>query len=186
MKKYTKKIMAMVTVAATMVTGTAIPVMADDAPTIRLITWLTPSNPAQKPSYDAIESFADDHADEFTLEHENIVGDELKAKIKTDIAGDTVPDIFIYWGSGGNSTMLLDADVIIPFDDVLLNDSSGNKSLLTNSDASRYSSNGTLTTITTSLQYGVWLCNKALFEEYGLELLHLQWDQRVEIQHMNS
>ena len=60
MKKYTKKIMAMVTVAATMVTGTAIPVMADDAPTIRLITWLTPSNPAQKPSYDAIESFADD------------------------------------------------------------------------------------------------------------------------------
>ena len=51
MKKYTKKIMAMVTVAATMVTGTAIPVMADDAPTIRLITWLTPSNPAQKPSY---------------------------------------------------------------------------------------------------------------------------------------
>ena len=52
MKKYTKKIMAMVTVAATMVTGTAIPVMADDAPTIRLITWLTPSNPAQKPSYD--------------------------------------------------------------------------------------------------------------------------------------
>ena len=50
MKKYTKKIMAMVTVAATMVTGTAIPVMADDAPTIRLITWLTPSNPAQKPS----------------------------------------------------------------------------------------------------------------------------------------
>ena len=94
--------------------------MADDAPTIRLITWLTPSNPAQKPSYDAIESFADDHADEFTLEHENIVGDELKAKIKTDIAGDTVPDIFIYWGSGGNSTMLLDADVIIPFDEYLM------------------------------------------------------------------
>ena len=30
MKKYTKKIMAMVTIAATMVTGTAIPVMADD------------------------------------------------------------------------------------------------------------------------------------------------------------
>ena len=49
----------------------------------------------------------------------NIVGDELKAKIKTDIAGDTVPDIFIYWGSGGNSTMLLDADVIIPFDEYL-------------------------------------------------------------------
>ena len=35
MKKYTKKIMAMVTVAATMVTETAIPGMADDAPTSR-------------------------------------------------------------------------------------------------------------------------------------------------------
>lgn len=169
MKKYTKKIMAMVTVAATMVTGTAIPVMADDAPTIRLITWLTPSNPAQKPSYDAIESFADDHADEFTLEHENIVGDELKAKIKTDIAGDTVPDIFIYWGSGGNSTMLLDADVIIPFDEYLDASELVSRDLFPEESFSRTSSNGTLTTITTSLQYGVWLCNKALFEEYGLE-----------------
>ena len=35
MKKYTKKIMAIATVAATMVTGTALPVMAVDAPTIR-------------------------------------------------------------------------------------------------------------------------------------------------------
>ena len=97
MKKYTKKIMAMVTIAATMVTGTAIPVMADDAPTIRLITWLTPSNPAQKPSYDAIESFADDHADEFTLEHENIVGDELKAKIK-QISQEIQYQIFLFIG----------------------------------------------------------------------------------------
>lgn len=151
MKKYTKKIMAIATVAATMVTGTALPVMADDAPTIRLITWLTPSNPAQKPSYDAIESFADDHADEFTLEHENIVGDELKAKIKTDIAGDTVPDIFIYWGSGGNSTMLLDADVIIPFDEYLDASELVSRDLFPEESFSRTSSNGTLTTITTSL-----------------------------------
>lgn len=130
---------------------------------------LTPSNPAQKPSYDAIESFADDHADEFTLEHENIVGDELKAKIKTDIAGDTVPDIFIYWGSGGNSTMLLDADVIIPFDEYLDASELVSRDLFPEESFSRTSSKGTLTTITTSLQYGVWLCNKALFEEYGLE-----------------
>ena len=115
------------------------------------------------------ESFADDHADEFTLEHENIVGDELKAKIKTDIAGDTVPDIFIYWGSGGNSTMLLDADVIIPFDEYLDASELVSRDLFPEESFSRTSSNGTLTTITTSLQYGVWLCNKALFEEYGLE-----------------
>ena len=105
----------------------------------------------------------------FTLEHENIVGDELKAKIKTDIAGDTVPDIFIYWGSGGNSTMLLDADVIIPFDEYLDASELVSRDLFPEESFSRTSSNGTLTTITTSLQYGVWLCNKALFEEYGLE-----------------
>ena len=109
------------------------------------------------------------NADEFTLEHENIVGDELKAKIKTDIAGDTVPDIFIYWGSGGNSTMLLDADVIIPFDEYLDASELVSRDLFPEESFSRTSSNGTLTTITTSLQYGVWLCNKALFEEYGLE-----------------
>ncbi len=63
--------------------------------------------------------FAADHSSEFSLEHENILGDELKAKIKTDVASNTVPDVFLYWGSGGNSAMLLDADVIIPFDEYL-------------------------------------------------------------------
>ena len=90
-----------------------------EVPTLRLISWVTSSDPKTKPTYELIEQFAQEHSSEFKLEHENILGDELKAKIKTDIASDTVPDIFIYWGSGGNSTMLLDSDVIIPFDEYL-------------------------------------------------------------------
>mgnify|MGYP000102099948 FL=1 len=65
--------------------------------------------------------------------------------------------------------MLLDADVIIPFDEYLDASELVSRDLFPEESFSRTSSNGTLTTITTSLQYGVWLCNKALFEEYGLE-----------------
>ncbi len=92
---------------------------SENVPEIRLVSWMTPSDPKTKPVYEAIMDFAADHSSEFSLEHENILGDELKAKIKTDVASNTVPDVFLYWGSGGNSAMLLDADVIIPFDEYL-------------------------------------------------------------------
>ena len=92
---------------------------SENVPEIRLVSWMKPSDPKTKPVYEAIMDFAADHSSEFSLEHENILGDELKAKIKTDVASNTVPDVFLYWGSGGNSAMLLDADVIIPFDEYL-------------------------------------------------------------------
>lgn len=140
-----------------------------EVPTIRLISWVTPSDPKTKPTYDLIEKFAEEHSDEFKLEHENILGDELKAKIKTDIASDAVPDIFVYWGSGGNSTMLLDSDVIIPFDKYLEESKEISRDMFPEESFSRTSSKGTLVTITTGLQYGVWLCNKELFDECGVE-----------------
>ena len=52
-----------------------------NVPTIRLVSWQTPSDPKTKPVYDAVDQFAKEHASEFKLEHENILGDELKAKI---------------------------------------------------------------------------------------------------------
>lgn len=139
-------------------------------PTLRLISWVTPSDPKTKSTYELIEQFAQEHSSEFKLEHENILGDELKAKIKTDIASDTVPDIFIYWGSGGNSTMLLDSDVIIPFDEYLDESKEIKRDLFPEESFSRTSSNDTLVTITTGLEYGVWLCNQELFDQYGVEL----------------
>ena len=92
---------------------------SENVPEIRLVSWMTPSDPKTNPVDEAIMDFAADHSSVFSLEHENILGDELKAKIKTDVASNTVPDVFLYWGSGGNSAMLLDADVIIPFDEYL-------------------------------------------------------------------
>lgn len=170
MKKMKKMVaVAMATVMSLPMAG-SLSVMAEDVPTIRLISWVTSSDPKTKPAYDAIEAYADSHADQFTLEHENTLGDELKAKIKTDIASNTVPDVFIYWGSGGNSTMLLESDVIIPFDEYLSESDAISRELFPEESFSRTSSNGTLTTITTGMQYGVWLCNQELFDEYGVEL----------------
>lgn len=141
-----------------------------NVPTIRLVSWQTPSDPKTKPVYDAVDQFAKEHASEFKLEHENILGDELKAKIKTDVASNTVPDVFLYWGSGGNSAMLLDADVIIPFDEYLDASQNIKRELFPQDSFDRTSANGTLATITLGLEYGVWFCNQELFDQYGLEL----------------
>lgn len=137
---------------------------------IRLVSWLTPSDPKTKPVYDAITEFAEAHKTEFTLEHENILGDELKAKIKTDVASNTVPDVFLYWGSGGNSAMLLDADVIIPFDEYLEASTQIKRELFPQESFQRTSAGETLATITNGLEYGVWFCNQELFDQYQLEL----------------
>lgn len=139
-------------------------------PNIRLVSWQTPSDPKTKPVYDAITEFAKAHESEFTLEHENILGDELKAKIKTDVASNTVPDVFLYWGSGGNSAMLLDADVIIPFDEYLEASTEIKRELFPVESFDRTSAGGTLATIAGGLEYGVWFCNQELFDQYQLEL----------------
>lgn len=139
-------------------------------PNIRLVSWQTPSDPKTKPVYDAITEFAKAHKSEFTLEHENILGDELKAKIKTDVASNTVPDVFLYWGSGGNSAMLLDADVIIPFDEYLEASTEIKRELFPAESFDRTSAGGTLATIAGGLEYGVWFCNQELFDQYQLEL----------------
>ena len=139
-------------------------------PNIRLVSWQTPSDPKTKPVYDAVAEFAEAHKSEFTLEHENILGDELKAKIKTDVASNTVPDVFLYWGSGGNSAMLLDADVIIPFDEYLDASAQIKRDLFPQESFARTSAGGTLATITGGLEYGVWFCNQELFDQYQLKL----------------
>ena len=62
-----------------------------NVPKIRLVSWQTPSDPKTKPVYDAVMEFAEAHKSEFTLEHENILGDELKAKIKTEVGINAMP-----------------------------------------------------------------------------------------------
>lgn len=169
--KNMKKMVAVVMAAAmALPMAGSLQVLAEDVPTIRLISWVTSSDPKTKPVYDAIQAYADSHADQFKLEHENTLGDELKAKIKTDIASNTVPDVFLYWGSGGNSAMLMEADVIIPFDEYLDASEAISRELFPEESFSRTSANGVLTTITNGMQYGVWLCNQALFDEYGVEI----------------
>lgn len=141
-----------------------------NVPKIRLVSWQTPSDPKTKPVYDAVMEFAEAHKSEFTLEHENILGDELKAKIKTDVASNTVPDVFLYWGSGGNSAMLLDADVIIPFDEYLEASAKIKRDLFPEESFARTSSGETLAPITLGMEYGVWFCNQELFDKYQLKL----------------
>lgn len=144
--------------------------VAGKVPTIRYISWTTPSSPNTKPAYDAISAFAAEHENEFKLEHENVLGDELKAKIKVDIASKTVPDIFLYWGSTGNSIVLLESDVIIPFDEYLDASENISRNLFPESSFSRTSANGVLTTVTDALQLGYWFCNQELFDKFGLPL----------------
>ncbi len=166
-----KKTIGILLVFALALSLFTVPAMADgNVPNLVLESWFTPSDPSTKPIYDAIAEFAAAHSDEFTLDHENTLGDELKAKIRTDVASNTVPDVFLFWGSAANSASLMDADVIIPFQEYLDESTEISADLFPASSLNLTStSDGTLTTITTGLQYGVWLCNAAIYEEYGLD-----------------
>jgi raffinose/stachyose/melibiose transport system substrate-binding protein len=133
--------------------------------TILYIDWTTPNNPSDKPVYDRMAKFADDNG--FTLIHENVLGDELKAAIRTDVASNSVADIFLFWGNPGNASSLLEASVIVPFDQYLNVSKETKIDLFPKDVVGLTTVNGVISTITTGLSNYVWVCNKEIFDRYG-------------------
>ena len=54
-----------------------------------------------------VTDFAQSHKDSINLVEEVVAGDEMLTKIKVDIAGDNLPDAWMYWGSMADSGNLI-------------------------------------------------------------------------------
>lgn len=136
--------------------------------TINLFTLYNDTNADANAIYfqtafaDAQEYFVD----KYELVHETCDVETYKTKIKAMIAADETPDIFYSWGAGFVKSFV-DAGKVLNMNDYL--DDEYTADMLEGGNDEFTFDNGVY-----GLTYNKWVgalyCNKALFDEYGLEL----------------
>ena len=162
-----KKVLAIILTLALLVTlGTA---FADgEKVTVRVVTQHTRSDENRAGVWQAIDDYAKKVADKYILEHEPLQNDEVKAKIKIDLAADNCPDVFYYWNAASDLSSMIKGDVLLPISEYINHpDALYNWDNFT--EASRFSVLGEEYGFGMESYYGAWLANKDLFEKYNLE-----------------
>jgi raffinose/stachyose/melibiose transport system substrate-binding protein len=92
---------------------------AQAKPVIRFATGYLEGNGFEKTTFDKdVYAFADSWKDKATFKFEISKGDDLRTKIKTDLAADNLPDIFTYWTRGSIRDMV-DAGKLLEIHDYL-------------------------------------------------------------------
>ncbi len=66
---------------------------------IRYAHGFGPGTPGGDVAIKYLNEFAEENKDWLDLAQEVVVGDEMKSKIRIDIAGNNLPDMFNYWGT---------------------------------------------------------------------------------------
>lgn len=140
-----------------------------EKPTIRFAHGWSVGDGAGQIGADAIDAFAEEHKDEFNLVQEVVVGDEMKSKIRIDIAGNNIPDAWMYWGSASDSGSFVKSGILQDMDEYL--------SLSEQTDYEDYPEgswdgfriDGKVWGIPLQGYVGFWFCNKELFDQYDLE-----------------
>jgi len=136
-------------------------------PVIRFAHQAVSSSASTKPIYDAIDTYAKKVADKYTLTQEAVVNDELKSKIRIDMASDNMPDVFWYWGAPSDAKQLVDSGLVLDVDDFFA------ASKLKRSDFKdlwdAVSVNEKNYCIPIDNLVSSWVVNKTLFDKYGLK-----------------
>ena len=136
--------------------------------TIRMITQHTRSDEGRAGVYEAIEEYAKSVSDKYILEHEAIQGDDIKAKIKIDLAADNCPDIFYYWNAASDLSSMISADVLLPMSEYIAHPEA-DLSWDQFKETSIFEVEGERYGFAMESWAGGWLANKELFEQYNLE-----------------
>ncbi len=116
-----------------------------------------------------INQFAEANKDKFALVQEVVAGDEMKTKIKVDVAGNNVPDAWMYWGSVSDAGAFEKSGILLDIDEYLALSEQTEKSDYSDGMWEGFVINGKARGIPLESYVGYWMVNKDLFEEYNLE-----------------
>jgi ABC-type glycerol-3-phosphate transport system substrate-binding protein len=137
-------------------------------PVIRFAHQSVESSASTKPIYDAIETYGKSVADRYTLIQETVANDELKSKIRMDMASANLPDVLWYWGAPSDAAELVEDGVVIDIDEFFA------KSKLSRNDFKdlwgAVSVNGKNYCIPIDNLVSSWVVNKSLFDRYKLSI----------------
>lgn len=119
--------------------------------------------------YPKFQEFQESVKDTIDVELETYTTEDYKTKIKTQTASGDLPDVFTYWG-GGMMNDMYEAGLLLNVDDYFAASEQEERSNFIESSFEYYvASDGNSYGIPLESTRGVFLANKDLFEEYGLE-----------------
>jgi len=140
-----------------------------DLPTIRFAHGWTVGDGMGEVGVKAINDFAEAHKDEFTLLQEVIVGDEMKSKIRIDIAGNNIPDAWMYWGSASDAGSFVKSGILLDVAEYLAVTENTKYEDFPEGSWDGFRIDGKVWGIPLQGFVGYWFCNRELFEKYNLE-----------------
>lgn len=161
-----KRIVALV-LAFTMVLALGTTAMAE-APTIRFAHMDTASSESMKVITDKLDAYATSVKDKYNLVQEVVAGDELKSKIRIDIASNNMPDIMWFWGTAADASALVANDLVITVDEYFEKSSLSRDNFKDLWDG--LTINGGQYCLPVDNLESNWVANKAIFDELGLEI----------------
>ena len=136
-------------------------------PVVKFLSQNTRSDESRAAIVDEIDQYAKEVSDRYTLDHEGVTGDDIKAKMKVYVASGDIPDVLFYWGAAAYLSSFLDADLLLPVDEFF------EYSDLSKEDFQeakmKEMPDGKVYGIPFENYYGAWLANKDLFDKYNLE-----------------
>lgn len=119
--------------------------------------------------YPLFEKFQEEHKDTMEITLQTYSTEDYKTKIKTQTASGDLPDVFTYWG-GGMMKDMVDAGLLLNVDDYFAASSSVSKDDFEDGAFEYYvSGDGNAYGIPIESTRGIFIANKALFEQYNLE-----------------
>jgi hypothetical protein len=116
-----------------------------------------------------VTKFANEHKDSVNLVEEVVAGDEMLTKIKVDIAGNNLPDAWMYWGSMADSGNLIKSGLLADMSEYFEESEKTKRSDYPEVMFDSFRFNDKIYGIPTESYMGYWFCNKELFEKYNLE-----------------
>lgn len=115
----------------------------------------------------------------FAIEHEVIVGDEMRNKIRIDVAANNAPDMWQFW-VGGVLTDYVKAGILVNFNDYLAKSKKIKKADISDSSWATVMFDGIPRALPRNIALGVFMANREIFQKYGLKYPKT-WDEFVAV-----
>ena len=141
----------------------------EDKTIIRFVADTSEDTAYGKEFFPLLEKFEEENPD-IDVQYELAIDADMKTKIKTEAAADMLPDVFWYWSTYSNAQFLYESDLIMPLDTIIENSSVLTKDMFPQSVLEAITYNGVEYGIPLDSSRGFFLVNKALYDEYGVEL----------------
>ena len=117
-----------------------------------------------------LEKFAEEHSEEFDLSIEEYGSDDMVTKITVELSSGELPDIFSYWGGIQRLGPLVEGDALLDMDEFFAATDVAARNDFTQAGINHFTIDGVLRGIPMEANIASFVCNKEMFDKYGVEL----------------